>query len=81
VHYPSARYVSLAISKAGVVKTETPRRRGRHWHCWCAGPIVTLTLGNNPVTALTLVAKWYHEFDAENTLEGNVVVASASFKF
>jgi hypothetical protein len=46
-----------------------------------AGPIVTLTLGNNPVTALTLVAKWYHEFDAENTLEGDVVVASASFKF
>jgi hypothetical protein len=29
------------------------------------GPILTLTLGSNPVTALTLVAKGYHKFDAE----------------
>jgi hypothetical protein len=46
-----------------------------------AGPIVTYTLGSNPVTALTLIAKWYHEFGAENTLEGDTVIASASFKF
>jgi len=46
-----------------------------------AGPIVTYTLGSNPVTALTLIAKWYHEFGAENALEGDTVVASASFKF
>jgi hypothetical protein len=45
------------------------------------GPIVTYTLGSNPVTALTLIAKWYREFGAENTLEGDTVVASASFKF
>jgi hypothetical protein len=46
-----------------------------------AGPIVTYTLGSNPVTALTLIGKWYHEFGAENALEGDTVVASASFKF
>jgi len=46
-----------------------------------AGPIVTYTIGSNPVTALTLIAKWYHEFGARNTLEGDTVVASASFKF
>ena len=46
-----------------------------------AGSIVTYTLGSNPVTALTLIAKWYHEFGAENALEGDTVVASASFKF
>ncbi len=45
------------------------------------GPIVTYTIGSNPVTALTAVAKWYHEFGAENTLEGDTVVVSASFKF
>src|SRR5262245_27015819 len=45
------------------------------------GPILTYTLGSNPVTALTLVAKWYHEFGAENTLEGDTVSAEASFKF
>ena len=45
------------------------------------GPILTVTLGSNPVTALTLVAKGYHEFGAENTLGGNVFVTSASFKF
>ena len=46
-----------------------------------AGPIVTYTLGSNPVTALTLIAKWYHEFGAENSFEGDTVVASANFKF
>ncbi len=45
------------------------------------GPIVTYTIGSNPVTALTALAKWYHEFGAENTLEGDTVVVSASFKF
>jgi hypothetical protein len=31
------------------------------------GKVSTLyTLGSNPVTALTLVAKWHHEFGAEN---------------
>ncbi len=46
-----------------------------------AGPILTYTLGDNPVTALTLVAKWYHDFGARRTFEGDTVVASASFKF
>ncbi len=41
-----------------------------------AGPIVTYSMGG-----LTLLAKWYTEFDAENTFEGNVVDAAASFKF
>jgi hypothetical protein len=41
-----------------------------------AGPIVTYSMGG-----LTLLAKWYTEFDAENTFEGNAVDAAASFKF
>jgi hypothetical protein len=41
-----------------------------------AGPIVTYSMGG-----LTLLAKWYTEFDAENTFEGNIVDAAASFKF
>jgi hypothetical protein len=41
-----------------------------------AGPIVTYTRGG-----LTLLAKWYTEFDAENTFEGNIVDAAATFKF
>jgi hypothetical protein len=41
-----------------------------------AGPIVTYTLGG-----LTLLAKWYAEFGAKNTFEGNTVDAAASFKF
>src|SRR5262245_48910720 len=45
------------------------------------GPILTYVLGSNPVTALTLVAKWYHELGAENTLEDDTVSAEASFKF
>ena len=40
------------------------------------GPIVTYSMGG-----LTLLAKWYTEFDAENTFEGNVVDAAATFKF
>jgi hypothetical protein len=46
-----------------------------------AGPIVTYTLGAGSPTALTLLAKWYAEFDAENTFEGNTVDVAASFKF
>jgi len=41
-----------------------------------AGPIITYSMGG-----LTLLAKWYAEFDAENTFEGNIVDAAASFKF
>ena len=41
-----------------------------------AGPIITYSMGG-----LTLLAKWYTEFGAENTFEGNVVDAAASFKF
>ncbi|MGB6347869.1 MAG: transporter [Methyloceanibacter sp.] len=48
---------------------------------YAAGPIVTYTLGAGTPTPLTLLAKWYHEFDAENTFEGNVVDVAASFKF
>jgi len=46
-----------------------------------AGPIVTYTLGAGTPTPLTLIAKWYKEFDAENTFEGDVIDAAASFKF
>jgi len=41
-----------------------------------AGPIISYAMGG-----LTLLAKWYTEFGAENTFEGNVVDAAASFKF
>mgnify|MGYP000881572825 CR=1 FL=1 len=33
------------------------------------------------ISALTLIAKWYAEFDAQNTFEGNTVDVAASFKF
>lgn len=45
------------------------------------GPILSLTLGGNTPAPLTLLVKWYHEFDAENTFEGDVVDAAFSFKF
>lgn len=45
------------------------------------GPIVTFTTSADPTKALTILAKWYHEFDAENTFEGNVVDVAVSFKF
>ncbi len=45
------------------------------------GPIVSLTLGGTTPTPLTFLVKWYNEFDAENTFEGNVVDAAFSFKF
>ena len=37
------------------------------------GPIVTFTTSADPSKALTVLAKWYHEFDAEHTFEGNTV--------
>ncbi|MBK5198058.1 MAG: transporter [Methyloceanibacter sp.] len=45
------------------------------------GPIVTFTTSADPTKALTVLAKWYHEFNAENTFEGNVVDVAVSFKF
>jgi hypothetical protein len=45
------------------------------------GPIVSYTLGTGTPSPLTLLAKWYTEFDAKNTFEGNVVDVAASFKF
>ena len=45
------------------------------------GPIVSFTTSADPTKALTFIAKWYHEFDAENTFEGNVVDVAVSFKF
>jgi len=45
------------------------------------GPIVSYTLGAGTATPMMLLAKWYHEFDAENTFEGDVVDVAASFKF
>ena len=45
------------------------------------GPIVSLTLGGTTPTPLTFLVKWYHEFDAEHTFEGNVVDGAFSFKF
>ena len=49
-------------------------------HVYGAGPIVTYMLGEG-ISALTLIAKWYAEFGAENTFEGNTVDVAASFKF
>lgn len=45
------------------------------------GPIVTFTTSADPSKALTIIAKWYSEFDAKNTFEGNTVDVAASFKF
>jgi hypothetical protein len=45
------------------------------------GPIVSFTTSADPSKALTVLAKWYSEFDAENTFEGNTVDVAASFKF
>lgn len=45
------------------------------------GPIVSYTLGAGTPTPLTLLAKWYTEFDAKNTFEGNAFDVAASFKF
>jgi len=45
------------------------------------GPIVSFTTSADPTKALTVLAKWYSEFDAEHTFEGNTVDVAASFKF
>lgn len=45
------------------------------------GPIVSYTLGAKSHSPVTITAKWYREFGAENTFEGDTVVGSASFKF
>ena len=48
---------------------------------YSVGPILTFTTSADPTKALTILAKWYHEFDAENTLEGDVVDFAVSFRF
>lgn len=45
------------------------------------GPILTFTTSADPTKALTVIVKGYHEFDAKNTFEGDVVDAAVSFKF
>ena len=45
------------------------------------GPIVSFTTSADPYKALTVLVKWYSEFDAEHTFEGNTVDVAASFKF
>lgn len=45
-----------------------------------AGPVVTYTMGD-PKNPLTLIAKYYKEFDAENTFEGEAFDLAVSFKF
>jgi hypothetical protein len=46
-----------------------------------AGPILTYSLRPESPTPLTFIAKWYHEFGAENTFEGNIVDVAATFRF
>lgn len=46
-----------------------------------AGPILTYTLGYGTPKSLTFIAKWYHEFGAVNTFEGDIVDVGFSFKF
>jgi len=45
-----------------------------------AGPILSYDakIGERPVT---LLLKWYHEFEAQNTFEGDTVTAAFAFKF
>lgn len=45
-----------------------------------AGPIVTYMLGD-PRNPLTFIAKYYKEFDAKNTFEGETFDVAVSFKF
>jgi hypothetical protein len=45
------------------------------------GPIVSFTTSADPSKALTVLAKWYSEFDSQNTFEGNTVDVAVSFKF
>ncbi|MGV1013454.1 MAG: SphA family protein [Methyloceanibacter sp.] len=46
-----------------------------------AGPILTYTMGAGTATPLTFIAKYYKEFDAKNTFEGEVWDLAFSFKF
>ncbi len=50
-------------------------------HVYGVGPIVSFTTSADPTKALTVLVKWYSEFDAEHTFEGNTVDVAASFKF
>jgi hypothetical protein len=50
-------------------------------HVYGVGPIVSFTTSADPSKALTVLAKWYSEFGAEHTFEGNTVDVAASFKF
>ena len=45
------------------------------------GPILSFTTSADPTKSLTVLVKGYHEFDAKNTFEGNVVDVAVSFKF
>lgn len=45
-----------------------------------AGPIVTYMLGD-PRNPLTFIAKYYKEFDAKNTFEGETFDVAVTFKF
>jgi hypothetical protein len=47
---------------------------------YAAGPIFTYSFGD-PRDPLTFVAKYFHEFAAERTFEGEVVDVAFSFKF
>jgi hypothetical protein len=44
------------------------------------GPLVTYTLGD-PKDPLTVIAKYYKEFDAENTFEGESFDIAVTAKF
>ncbi len=46
-----------------------------------AGPILTYTMGAGTQTPLTFIAKYYKEFDAKNTFEGEIWDLAFSFKF
>ncbi len=42
---------------------------------------MSFTTSADPTKALTVLAKWYQEFDAKNTFEGNTFDLAVSFKF
>lgn len=45
------------------------------------GPILSFTTSADPTKALTVIVKWYHEFGAKNTFEGDTADVAVSFKF
>lgn len=45
------------------------------------GPIASFTTSADPTKALTVILKWYHEFEAQNAFEGDTVDIAVSFKF